>query len=418
MRPFIYIFSTLLLTICLNNTLNAQTWAPQADLPEAREGALCFSINDKVYWGGGTPSSQTKVVSSFYEYDPATNKWTQKANLPQPLGFGASFAINGKGYIAMGRNTNSGGQGVLATTYEYDPATDSWTQKADVNPNNFGYYRVSSFVVNNKAYVIGGYNGGLNPHGKMFEYDPANDSWSEKAEYPVTAQLANYVILPLTFSINGKGYITCGEVRKSSGAGTEFTKKTFEYDPANDSWTPKADYPGDARAAGIGFSKDGKGYAGLGFNKDPNFNTLFHSDIYVYDPQSDSWTKGNDLPGQSRVFASVAATSNNVFAGGGAQFGTAHVKDWYSFQFTSSISSNINTDKTAIIYPNPASGFVHIKSDKQFDNYSLYSIDGRHIKGGTLDNSTINVTEVPSGQYIIQLQSDSYTHKGFLSIGR
>lgn len=68
------------------------------------------------------------MKKDFWEYDPATNAWTQKADFGgTPRFLATGFSISGKGYIGTGDGTT----GYTKDFWEYDPMTNIWTQKAD-----------------------------------------------------------------------------------------------------------------------------------------------------------------------------------------------------------------------------------------------------------------------------------------------
>src|SRR5690606_23222705 len=91
-----------------------------------------LGIGNKGYLGTGNDANGNKT--DFWEYDPATDTWTQKAVVP---GYGrdeaAGFTIGNNGYI--------GGGYAPKTFYEYNPATNSWTQKANI-PGSYAYENV------------------------------------------------------------------------------------------------------------------------------------------------------------------------------------------------------------------------------------------------------------------------------------
>ncbi|AQG79516.1 hypothetical protein AWR27_09400 [Spirosoma montaniterrae] len=62
--------------------------------------------------------------------------------------------------------------------------------------------------------------------------------------------------LMATFSIRNIGYV----VNQRPGQPT----RLWAYNPATDSWTKRADFPGDARQRGVGFAMARQGYFGLG----------------------------------------------------------------------------------------------------------------------------------------------------------
>ena len=87
-----------------------------------------FSIGNKGYMGTGIDATYTPK-KDFWEYDPATNVWTQKADFPGATRqFAAGFSMGGKAYIGIG----SDGYGrYYKDFWEYDPAINVWTRKAD-----------------------------------------------------------------------------------------------------------------------------------------------------------------------------------------------------------------------------------------------------------------------------------------------
>jgi len=72
-----------------------------------RYGAVGFSLGSKGYVGAG--KSETILVQDFWEWDQATNLWTQKANYPATFTAETKgFTIGNKGYAGVGTNTAVG----------------------------------------------------------------------------------------------------------------------------------------------------------------------------------------------------------------------------------------------------------------------------------------------------------------------
>lgn len=66
-------------------------------------------------------------------------------------------------------------------------------------------------------------------------------------------------------------------------------KKDFwEYNAQNDSWIPKANFPGAARAYAAGFATEGRGYIGNG--------DTYSNDFWEYNPESNSWVQRLPIP--------------------------------------------------------------------------------------------------------------------------
>src|SRR5688572_30281271 len=75
------------------------TWSRVASMPAAREfpnGAS--AINGKLYVSGGI-NSQDRPTRTLFVYDPMTNSWARKADMPQPGCAGVQGVIDGKLYL-------------------------------------------------------------------------------------------------------------------------------------------------------------------------------------------------------------------------------------------------------------------------------------------------------------------------------
>src|SRR5207249_1984178 len=83
----------------------------------------------------------------FWEYDPLTNTWGQKADFRGTARlFATGFSIANKGYIGAGLNEAGG---IMKDIWQYDPLSNAWTRKADFPGITFG----CGFSLGNKGYV-------------------------------------------------------------------------------------------------------------------------------------------------------------------------------------------------------------------------------------------------------------------------
>jgi N-acetylneuraminic acid mutarotase len=160
------------------------TWATRSEMPTARQGLSTSVVNGKIYAIGGASSSSTsyasvETFSVVEEYDPATNTWTTKSPMPTERGWHSANVVDGKIYIIGGTRESSPGYTLrhVLTVEVYDPATDNWSQKGDMPVSRAAG---SSSVVDGKIYLIGGYGGAQ----RVDEYDPSTDTWMEKSEMP------------------------------------------------------------------------------------------------------------------------------------------------------------------------------------------------------------------------------------------
>jgi PKD repeat protein len=209
------------------------TWTQKADYPEKEinKHVAGFAIEGKGYVGTGEAIDQT-LTEKIYEFNPSTNKWTRKADLPGGGRIHAvAFSIGKKGYLGLGRVKGE----ILYDFWEYNPSTDSWTRKADFPNKEHSVH--TALAINSKGYVFDG-------NDKFYDYNPSNDSWNEKSSPDLDGGYPSAV-----FSLNNKGYFMVSN-----------SKKLFEYNPTLDNWENATQFEGSTSSNYSGFSINNKGY--------------------------------------------------------------------------------------------------------------------------------------------------------------
>jgi N-acetylneuraminic acid mutarotase len=255
---------------------------------------------------GGWIKNQNEMLytHAVEEYDPVTNKWTRKANLPSPKGNFSTSVVDGKIY-AIGGDDSPDWTSPLVE--EYDPITDKWTRKADM-PTARSY--LSTCAVNDKIYAIGGYkrdhlNGDIVFFSTVEEYDPKTDTWTKKTDMPTKRALG-----PSSASlVDGQIYVIGGTIGDDNGF--DDLSSVEQYDPIADKWTQKANMP-TARGASTAVV-NGRIYA-IGGHEGKMDQAL--ATVEEYDPITDSWTKKNDMP-TARSNLSTCAVNGRIYAIGG-----------------------------------------------------------------------------------------------------
>ncbi len=243
-------------------------WTQKADFGGgARKGVAAFAIGDKGYFIAGDstlPFAGAFCLKDVWEYNTNTNIWSQKSDLPiagERAG-GLAFAIAGKGYFGLGSNcANLSNYIYVRDFWEYNPANDTWTQKADFA--GYGGGGAEAFILNDKAYVcqggcnnMCGYTGGSDET-DFWEYDPATNVWLPKAKTLNGGGAA--------FSIGNDGYLLSGSV--------------YRYNVSLDEWV----WLGPVPFWGcIGFAIGNNGYAGWGYGT----NGYSNAEFWEYYPDS------------------------------------------------------------------------------------------------------------------------------------
>lgn len=206
----------------------ANVWSQVAPFTGGlRSGGIAFSLKDKGYYGLGKSSSrgEDKYYNDLWQYDPTTDKWSHLNNFPSTgLDMAISFVIDDVAYVALGRYYDQSINGYNTTTYAYEVATDNW-KKMQPFPG-IGRTGSVSFVANGKGYVVGGYREKEAYTNEIWCFDPQNNSWSQKNNFPLALTGC------FTFTLNGEVYVGGGYNLKENLKNTTL----YKYDIDTDSW--------------------------------------------------------------------------------------------------------------------------------------------------------------------------------------
>ena len=174
----------------------------------------------------------------------------------------------------------------------------------------------SYFVMNDLAYVGLGYNSQSKKLTDMWVYDAAKDSWDALDSLPLGVRGRSHAT---AFAIDGKAYI-CGGRTFNAEERVEYLNEVWMFDPSKSKgsmWTQMKNFPFLARADAFGGAVSGKGYMGGGQDADGTFR-----DFYEYDPNSDTWTKADDVFGSKRAGAFCFVMDDKLYVGSGIDNGS------------------------------------------------------------------------------------------------
>ncbi|MFI5635022.1 carboxypeptidase regulatory-like domain-containing protein [Streptomyces sp. NPDC051664] len=289
-----------------STTASGPAWTSTADLPAATDAMVAGDHDGTVYAGLGAGADDFAPVASFYAYDPATETWRQKADAPSGVVSASGGFIDGKFYASGGYwvAADFSSMGIETRTQVYDPATNTWSVAAD-NPDALA--SSGAAVLDGKLYTVGGMNLDDSFHSTASAYDPKTNKWSTIHSYPERINNAS------CGGMAGKLYCAGGFTNRDDGvAGSREVKDAFVYDPADDSWTQIADLPIDMAQAAYGVA-DGRLLISGGITRNGADVT---DQGYAYDPAMNWWTP---LPsgGEARnLAAGVVGTRGFHLIGG------------------------------------------------------------------------------------------------------
>ena len=305
-----------LLVISASNLFAEKTWTQRTDMPTARYSFGTCVVAGKVFViGGEIEVFGERSVATVEVYDPKTDTWERKADMPTARAGVSTLVVDGKIYAIGGAERKKFPVGPgwgysskhLPVVEMYDPATDTWAQKADMPVPRAG----STCVVDGKIYIIGG----MATNRKEWRldivdvYDPAMDTWAKATNMNHARSGASVSV------VDGKIYAMGGtgwpQIPNHPGP---FLSSAEVFDPKTNRWTEITEMP-TPKSGHTASVINGKIYViGGGFRGNGPYKYL--STVEVYDPETDRWTQEPDMPvGKSTHRAEVINGEIYIFGG-------------------------------------------------------------------------------------------------------
>ena len=197
-------------------------WQPRAPLPRGLNHLSIATSGGLVYASGGSAGSTP--TTGLFAYDPSTNTWTEKADLPLRRSAHVLVAAANQLFVVGGVGDRPG------VTLAYDPSTDRWTERAAIPTLR---EHLSAAALDDRIYVAGGRWGSAGNLGAFEVYDPAGDTWQTLPPLP-----SRRGGLTASF-LDGKLHVLGGEALDS---GATFPQHEV-YDPVTGAWSAEADMP-------------------------------------------------------------------------------------------------------------------------------------------------------------------------------
>jgi N-acetylneuraminic acid mutarotase len=277
------------------------TWITTAPYPIFASEHNATVAENKIYVAGGfagTNKDFSGTTSAFHVYDPVSDRWTSLAPLPKKLHHFGIATLDSKIYVTGGYTDDDFDLDNKAA-YVFDPqgaGGGSWASIADLPVERAAH---SSVAVGGRLYVIGGVGSDA---AALRAYNPATNTWDTgRAPLPTLREHLTAAV------VNNRIYVISG--RWSAGnVGT-----VEEYDPATNTWTPKASIPTPRSGITSGVL-NGKIHVTAGEGH-PSGATL--SSHEVYDPATNTWAILPAMPTARHGLASGVANGRWYVIGGG-----------------------------------------------------------------------------------------------------
>jgi N-acetylneuraminic acid mutarotase len=208
-----------------------------------------------------------------------------------------------------GKVYSLGGQlmsGETARTLAYDPTLDEW---ADLSPMPTARGGGAAAVIDDRIYVVGG----RSPAANAFEvYDVGDDEWAVLPDLPQSFPGRNHLAAT---AIGGKVYVAGGRY-DGDGFSSPMTRSLDIYDPVTNGWTKGADLPRE-RGGVNGIAANGCFFVWGGEGGDIGEPNNVFPDHDVYDPTTDTWTELANLPTPIHGVTGAAFVDGIIYMPGG-----------------------------------------------------------------------------------------------------
>jgi N-acetylneuraminic acid mutarotase len=347
------------------------TWIKKSNFGGVgRHRAVGGSVNNRGYLGLGHVNGTGVDISykDWWEYDPSSDSWTQRADFPVP-NHGA-IAFSAIECIFVG-----GGSALNGEFYKYNPLTNSWSPTAacPISPGD-----IQAFSVNDKGYVISG--------NSLVEYNAMNNSWQTKSNVPVAVNAWS-----ASFSIGSSGFVKTGV-------------NFFEYKPGEDTWIVRSSFPGLSSGGSYGFAADDEGYITCGY-----FSGLSNvtDEVWKFNPALNEWLQVEIFPGTNRRFPVAFSINGKGYFGTGTN--GINMNDFWQYDPSFTLGIEDLIDVSVNVYPNPFVENLTIQLDSQLSEigltYHVTDLTGKLVKSGQIDSEKVHLSMIDTnpGTYIVSL---------------
>lgn len=193
---------------------DSDQYSRMPDLSAARAGGGLVAVGRVLHYFSGNDTSRKDVGDHYaLDLDHLADGWTPRAPLPTPRSHMGYVALDGRIYAVGGQTGNDEGLTTQKLVETYDPATNTWASRAQM-PAAVSHISGATFVMGGRIIVAGGETANGAPTASVFAYDPASDSWKTMTSLPAPR------FSGVAAGINGKIYFATGSSQRTTYRGT------------------------------------------------------------------------------------------------------------------------------------------------------------------------------------------------------
>lgn len=241
----------------------SDTWTQVADMPEALTHSAVVVDGQSIYLTGGYVGDHPgPSTDHIWRYDTITNLWSGALSLPAPRGAGAAVLLGRDLHFFGGATRTAGQLNEVDQGDHYVLSLDGGTNWSNLAPLTNPRNHLAGVGLGGKIYAIGGQHERNEVDGNQNQvdvYNPATNTWKRVANLPVPRG-----------HISSSTFVTDGRIDVIGGTlnGNKPSADVTTYDPQANVWvklpslpagrkTPVADVIGDQIDVTTGNAKGG-----------------------------------------------------------------------------------------------------------------------------------------------------------------
>jgi N-acetylneuraminic acid mutarotase len=316
-------------------TIKDNRWSVLNTKLTPKRFASSEAYQNKIYIFNGWGNNRLEIL------DLATNTLTKGADNPSYTGNSGSAIHDGKIYVFGGSGLNGAAKNVFSKKFQYyDIASDTWHPLPDMPTAK----ETKGKIVNNKLYVIGGFNG--KPSNLINVYDLTTNSWTDQYTMPVS-------ISGHSLAVSDDKIFIVGDYDNLTFL-AYFDTATHELHQLSSNMIPRRNSAAE----------------------------VYNNKLYI--------TGGNTTSISNSSIKSTQAADINESV------------------LSANVNNDDHEDKTRVYSNAHRDGFfISNKNNSNQFEYTVFTMDGKQIsKGFAYYNRSIDLTKVPSGTYIFSFKNE------------
>ena len=163
----------------------ADAYTRLPDLPAARAAGSAAVVGRTLHYFGGQEITRTRETPDHYalDLDNPSAGWRSLAPMPQSRNHAGAVVLGGKIYVVGGQTGYDSALVPHADVQVYDPATDRWSGVAAL-PDARSHIANSTFAYRGRIYAVAGERNHNDAKSSVYRYDPAANRWDALPSLP------------------------------------------------------------------------------------------------------------------------------------------------------------------------------------------------------------------------------------------